>query len=261
MFDGPVDSIWIENMNTVLDDSMTLCLSNGERLKLKPNMRMIFEVLDLAVASPATVSRCGMVYIDEDVVGYSNVVIHSIDSILSHILSIDIIDYIKSLYQQYSRKFLFNFKKNFNFSYLLPDANLMQSSVRLIKLVVEHHLNNIKTFEWNDIFKKGIDKLFIWTLFLSYSYLVNEDSLDKINKVFIETFNLELLPNGSMFDFKLLMDKPEGEYIEWNSFIPEFKFKAGSNFFDILVPTKESVFYKYLICGSIHSEFGLFITG
>jgi len=51
-------------MNSVLDDSMTLCLSNGERIKLNPSMRMLFEVLDLSVASPATVSRCGMVYID-----------------------------------------------------------------------------------------------------------------------------------------------------------------------------------------------------
>ena len=48
----------------VLDDNCTLCLPNGERVKLPPStMRVLFEVQDLSAASPATVSRCGMVYV------------------------------------------------------------------------------------------------------------------------------------------------------------------------------------------------------
>lgn len=70
ILDGPVDTLWIESMNSVLDDSKLLTLNNGDRIGLTSNVRLLFEVENLSVASPATVSRAGMIYLDIEELGW-----------------------------------------------------------------------------------------------------------------------------------------------------------------------------------------------
>lgn len=66
LLDGDLDANWIESMNSVMDDNKILTLANNERIPLKPHMRMIFEIRDLRFATPATVSRAGILYISDD---------------------------------------------------------------------------------------------------------------------------------------------------------------------------------------------------
>ena len=70
MLDGDVDPEWIESLNTVMDDNKVLTLVSQERIPLTPEMRLILEVANLKNATPATVSRGGVLFINDSDVGW-----------------------------------------------------------------------------------------------------------------------------------------------------------------------------------------------
>ena len=62
--------MWIESLNTVMDDNKVLTLASNERIPLNPTMRLLFEISHLRTATPATVSRAGILYINPQDLGW-----------------------------------------------------------------------------------------------------------------------------------------------------------------------------------------------
>ncbi|XP_011385587.2 dynein heavy chain 17, axonemal-like, partial [Pteropus vampyrus] len=74
VLDGDIDPMWIESLNTVMDDNKVLTLASNERIPLNRTMRLVFEISHLRTATPATVSRAGILYINPADLGWNPVV-------------------------------------------------------------------------------------------------------------------------------------------------------------------------------------------
>ncbi|KAG2500939.1 hypothetical protein HYH03_000764 [Edaphochlamys debaryana] len=139
VLDGPVDAIWIENMNTVLDDNKKLCLNSGEIIAMQGLMNMIFEVQDLAVASPATVSRCGMVYMQPSLLGWRPVVASWMNTLPEHVVQ-EQRDHLTKLFEWLLPPCLRLVVKDCTQPVACQEINLVTSLTRLLQTLLLPYL-------------------------------------------------------------------------------------------------------------------------
>ena len=57
-------------MNSLLDENRKLSLRSGEIIRICPKTTLFFEVLDLRYATPATISRCGIINMEASSIGW-----------------------------------------------------------------------------------------------------------------------------------------------------------------------------------------------
>ncbi len=165
---------------------MTLCLANGERIKLKSNIKILFEVLNLTQASPATVSRCGMVYLDASIID-SNSLIHSkLYGKLSSFFEAkpELAGTVVRLLSNAIDKTMPSLRKAFKAQAIIrcTQLNLTMSVCRMLESMIAsispaHLLANEK---------KNLDRLLAWSLAWGLGSHLNERSHDKLQKQLYE---------------------------------------------------------------------------
>lgn len=165
--DGPVDAVWIENLNTVLDDNKMLCLANSERIKLTAWIHMIFEVEDLAQASPATVSRCGMVYVDSNELGWQPIIKSWCNELVSvGQLSKELINYLENeLFMNYFENCLKYVRKYCRYEIYQVEISKVSMVCNLLNTLIKE-IKRINTIDFN-VAKQLLCKLYIWSVLWS----------------------------------------------------------------------------------------------
>jgi len=280
IFDGPVDALWIENMNTVLDDNMTLCLANGERIKLNWNMRMLFEVEDLKVASPATVSRCGMVYLTPSDLGWKPYVETWTASLPEAPFTPKCKEVLRNMFDTYVDKGLEFLRKHGSEPVVTEDSQLVISLCLLLQALFNENAATANSCAAKDALSEEtplkprsmsameageFEKLLMPAFCFAMTWTVAGSCDAKTRKMFereMESWfpNVSMPRGGGPYDGYI--DFHEGpKYKNWSNLVPQFVFDEGVSYFQMLVPNPDTVRFSYVIDRMLGIQASVFLTG
>lgn len=298
VFDGPVDAVWIENMNTVLDDNKILCLTNGQKITVTPQTNMMFEVENLNDASPATVSRCGMVYLEPRQLGwrplvyaYSKYKLPKCMEHLSKFLEMTLVWMLTPIYPYVT--------KNCVFPFLVDNMQMTFSVLKIFDSLCRHfHDADQEDVEGREISQESRDAAeMIKDVKLGEALINNyclfaviwgvggviESSRYEFNKFMMklimfekvdETYKLELEdntwePRGLSYNltegsslFEITFDIKTNQWTSWIKTIAKWVPPTPTTpYNELIVPTSDTIRNSYLINLMIMNNHHILLTG
>ena len=261
VFDGPVDALWIENMNTVLDDNMTLCLANGERIKLRNQMRMLFEVQDLAQAAPSTVSRCGMVYMTPGDLGWRPFKTQWVKKFLSKNFPPAVVHELNELFELYIDE---------AFSRMAPHRE-HQAMPCIDMQIVQNLCSFLEAFftkapglqlnAKKEVWVRYLNAYFAYSFFWAFGGHFKSSAsrfLDKMMRDFFAKNQIE----GTDTVFEYFLELKECKFVHWKHLLGEFAFPTRPTpFFQLVVPTIETLRSAHILGLMTQVSKPIFVTG
>ncbi|EDO45806.1 predicted protein [Nematostella vectensis] len=273
IFDGPVDAVWIENMNTVLDDNKKLCLNSGEIIQLASTTNLIFEPMDLEVASPATVSRCGMIYMEPHMLGWKPLLtswLHTLPKTLNE----ENKELIKDLFDRMEEALL-QFIRKGGFKELSPtnDTNLVNSHMNMMDTLMDefHDEQRFKELNEREV-AAWLECIYLFSCVWSLGATLDGEGRKSFDKLLREIVEGPLsLESKSKYHILEIVDPPPRPFLcpfpskatvydyrfikegmgKWELWTEEIKdappIPKDMAFNEIIIPTVDTVRYTYLM--------------